>query len=216
MTAGAAREGRRERKARETRRTILQAALDLFAERGFDEVTVEEIADRADVARGTVFNHFATKESLCQAMGELQVEILRDAIQDGRICGPSAAEKIAQWLALMAEFPGRDPDHTRAVLLKSLSGMKPGELPPHRQQIFEMVEGWVREGQQSGELRPDLEPCELAGFILGLQFQAVVTWAYGFAPGTLAEHEVRLFELALEGIRTRKEASNGSSDAARP
>src|SRR5437867_1390676 len=88
------RETRRERRARETRRRILMTAAKLFTERGIDGVTIEEVAEQADVARGTVFNHFTTKESLCQCFGELQVEALREGIADGRITGPTVKEKI--------------------------------------------------------------------------------------------------------------------------
>src|SRR3954447_16151659 len=56
--------GRRERKKRQTRDHIAGTALALFAERGFERVTVAEVARHADVAPATVFNHFATKEDL--------------------------------------------------------------------------------------------------------------------------------------------------------
>lgn len=55
---------RRTRKRLATRQRISDAATRLFVERGFDEVTVEEIAEAADVARMTVFNHFSRKEDM--------------------------------------------------------------------------------------------------------------------------------------------------------
>ncbi|WP_018332456.1 TetR/AcrR family transcriptional regulator [Actinomycetospora chiangmaiensis] len=56
--------GRRERKKAATRAAIADAALALFLERGFDAVTVKEVADAADVSLTTLFNHFPSKESL--------------------------------------------------------------------------------------------------------------------------------------------------------
>jgi AcrR family transcriptional regulator len=56
--------GRRTRKRDETRRVIAEAAMRLFIERGFDDVTVAEVAEAADVSVNTVFNHFPTKEDL--------------------------------------------------------------------------------------------------------------------------------------------------------
>jgi AcrR family transcriptional regulator len=57
-------EGRRERKKQQTRQAISDVATTLFLERGFDAVTVAEVARAADVAVQTVFNHFPTKEDL--------------------------------------------------------------------------------------------------------------------------------------------------------
>lgn len=56
--------GRRERKKQQTRQLISDVATTLFMERGFDHVTVAEVAKAADVAVQTVFNHFPTKEDL--------------------------------------------------------------------------------------------------------------------------------------------------------
>jgi AcrR family transcriptional regulator len=57
-------EGRRERKKQQTRQVISDVATALFLERGFDAVTVAEVARAADVAVQTVFNHFPAKEDL--------------------------------------------------------------------------------------------------------------------------------------------------------
>jgi AcrR family transcriptional regulator len=56
--------GVRENKKRRTRQLIEESAVALFAERGYDDVTMAEVARRADVSSATVFNHFATKDAL--------------------------------------------------------------------------------------------------------------------------------------------------------
>jgi AcrR family transcriptional regulator len=78
MAAG--NEGLRERKKRATRDAIATTARRLFAQRGFDAVTVAEIAVAADVSEKTVFNHFATKEDLVFAGGDTRLAQLQAAI----------------------------------------------------------------------------------------------------------------------------------------
>src|SRR4051812_42996145 len=73
-------EGLRERKKRATRDAIAATARRLFAERGFDAVTVAEIAAAADVSEKTVFNHFAAKEDLVFGGGEARLAELQAAI----------------------------------------------------------------------------------------------------------------------------------------
>ena len=73
-------EGLRARKKRATRDAIATSARRLFAERGFDAVTVAEVAAAADVSEKTVFNHFATKEDLVFAGGETRLAELHAAI----------------------------------------------------------------------------------------------------------------------------------------
>jgi AcrR family transcriptional regulator len=75
--SGGAPQGLRERKKRATHDAIAATARRLFAERGFDAVTVAEVAAAADVAEKTVFNHFATKEDLVFAGGEARLAQLQ-------------------------------------------------------------------------------------------------------------------------------------------
>lgn len=73
--------GLRESKKRRTREAIAQAAADLFHERGFAAVTVDDVARAADVSRQTVFNYFPTKEDLVFNRMEVFEEELLDAIR---------------------------------------------------------------------------------------------------------------------------------------
>jgi AcrR family transcriptional regulator len=73
-------EGLRERKKRQTREAIATAAMELFQLRGYDEVTVADVARAVDVSEKTVFNYFATKEDLVFFRSEEHVAARVDAI----------------------------------------------------------------------------------------------------------------------------------------
>src|SRR5262249_12366992 len=74
--------GLRERKKQRVRELIAETAQRLFRERGFDVVTVDEVAREAEVARMTVFNYFPTKEDLFYVGLELYEERLLEAIRE--------------------------------------------------------------------------------------------------------------------------------------
>ena len=79
MTSGI---GLRERKKQQTRLLIAETARRLFGERGFDAVTVADVAKAADVSEGTVFNYFPTKEDLFSSGMEAFQALLVDAVRE--------------------------------------------------------------------------------------------------------------------------------------
>ena len=94
--------GRRERKKAEVRQRISDAATDLFLRRGFDQVSVSEIAEAADVARPTVFAHFPRKEDLFfDRYSEVADQLTRAVRQ--RPAGTSAVSALRDALAAAAQ-----------------------------------------------------------------------------------------------------------------
>jgi AcrR family transcriptional regulator len=81
MAATTETEGLRERKKRQTREAIADAAMRLFVEHGFDAVTVADVARAADVSQKTVFNYFPTKEDLVLHGGQERRAALIEAIR---------------------------------------------------------------------------------------------------------------------------------------
>src|SRR6185436_5244058 len=65
---------RRERKKEETRERIFKAACKLFRNKGFEATTIDEIAEKADVAKGTFFNYFPRKEAVLGFLSEMWIE----------------------------------------------------------------------------------------------------------------------------------------------
>lgn len=88
--------GRRERKKAATRASISAAALELFLERGFDAVSIRDIAGRADVAVATIFAHFSGKEALVFDDDETIVSSLVAAVEQ-REEGVDALTAMERW-----------------------------------------------------------------------------------------------------------------------
>jgi AcrR family transcriptional regulator len=89
--------GLRERKKRKTRELIAETARQLFAERGFEQVTVTEIAREAEVSPATVFNYFPTKEDLFYSRLEAFEDELLTSIRE-RAAGQSVVDAFAGFL----------------------------------------------------------------------------------------------------------------------
>src|SRR5712692_4463898 len=71
---------RRQRHSAEIRERLFRAALELFAQKGFVETTVEDITEAADVGKGTFFNYFPSKDHILLAFGEMQLAKLEHAV----------------------------------------------------------------------------------------------------------------------------------------
>ena len=109
--------GRRERKKAATRASIVEAAHELFLARGFDAVSVREIADRADVSPTTVFAHFPQKEALAFGDEDERHERLVAAI-GGRPPGTSISAALkAHYLAEITAF-GSEPQRQLLALME--------------------------------------------------------------------------------------------------
>ncbi|MEV0052423.1 helix-turn-helix domain-containing protein [Saccharopolyspora shandongensis] len=90
-------EGLRERKKHRTRQRITEAAMGLFVERGFEHVTIAEVAEAAEVSANTVYNYFPTKEDLVLPPDEASPQRLADMVRRRR-AGESAADAILREL----------------------------------------------------------------------------------------------------------------------
>ena len=93
----AARPGLRERKKQQTRDKIARVALELFAERGYDQTTVAEIADAADVSTRTIFAYFESKEDILFCDEPAFYESLKEAL-DTRPAGVTTVDALREYL----------------------------------------------------------------------------------------------------------------------
>jgi len=92
--------GLRERKKRQTRETIERVALELFAERGYDQTTLAEIAEAADISPRTVFSYFPSKEDILFCTESGYIENVREALQQ-RPAGTNTVDALREFISSM-------------------------------------------------------------------------------------------------------------------
>ncbi|MBY8888718.1 TetR/AcrR family transcriptional regulator [Streptomyces sp. PTM05] len=120
MAGGERGTGLRERKKRETRERIANAAMELFVERGFDRTTVAEVAAAADVSVKTVFNYFPAKEDLFFDRDEEVERLWLDAVRDRAPGEPPLAGLRRRVLARNGDRPTGPGVAFRRVMMGSL------------------------------------------------------------------------------------------------
>jgi AcrR family transcriptional regulator len=154
-------EGLRERKKRQTREAIAQAAMALFVRHGFDAVTVADVARAADVSEKTVFNYFAAKEDLVLHGGEERRAALIEAIRTR----PAGVSIVEPFRAATMEFVDRvehDPVESIVAVPRLVAGSR-----LLRNRLFL---GWEEEAarlapvvaEQTGAADGDLVPAVVA------------------------------------------------------
>jgi AcrR family transcriptional regulator len=110
-------EGLRERKKQRTRQQIIEAAMGLFAERGYPATTIADIAEAADVAPRTFFSYFPSKEAVVFHNANRDVDRLAGALRD-RLPGETAFDALRRWVDTMFDEWAGEED--QALLRKRL------------------------------------------------------------------------------------------------
>ncbi len=155
--------GRRERRAAETRLRLFRCAMQLFAERGFPNVTVEDITEAADVGKGTFFNYFESKDHILGVLAEIQLGKVRQALEVASTGKHSIQSVVRQLFQRVAEEPGRTPELARAVISSFLaSELIRKHLAENMSRGRQMAAQIIEMGQKGGEIDPQLKKEEVA------------------------------------------------------
>jgi AcrR family transcriptional regulator len=161
--------GLRARKKQQTRELIAETARALFAERGFDAVTVAEVARAADVSEGTVFNYFATKEDLFYDQMESFEAALVEAVRQRR----PGESVVAAFRRFVIDGSERlESDDVAEVITKAARVITSSPALQARER--EIVADYTRSlaaliAAETGAGTEDVEPWAVANALMGAQ-----------------------------------------------
>lgn len=200
--------GKRAHNRRTRKEALYQAAVELFRSQGFDETTVEEIAQAAGLAKGTFFNYFPSKEDILLHIGERHVSRLGAGLAQeesaGRPARSSAIGDLKRLLHALAASLQADRDLVCLALDKALKMSYLAPTPRGGWLNFRgLVALLISRAQRNGEIHPDLDPEPLASILEGLYYQQLALWCQqGFA-FDLGDRLEQVIDLLLIGIGPR-------------
>jgi len=190
---------RRERKKFETHQSLLDAALTLFREKGYEDTTVEEITERADVAKGTFFNYFPSKEALLNDLAMWHFSQLHEALDVGRGAPASPVARIKLLVRLLHEQTSSDRRLFQRAFATRLSGPPPSHHPAKRR-LSSLLWDLVKEAQASGEIRADVEAELVSDLIFIAHIRRMAIFLHqGEGPPPVDDSE-QVIDLLMDGL----------------
>jgi AcrR family transcriptional regulator len=204
---------RRQRRSAEIRERLFRAALDLFAQKGFAETTVEDITNAADVGKGTFFNYFPSKDHIVLAFGEMQLGKLEQAIAVARGTNEPMPEFLRALGARMTQEPTRNPAIVRVLLQGYLSTSPVREMMIDIQtRMHALLTQMIELGQDRGEIRSDLRAAEIAHVFRQTIFGTLLIWSlYRDAP--LPSRIEAAFDVLWSGLSPRPGVTSGAANS---
>lgn len=203
-----ARRGRRQapRPRGDKRQRIVDAAVKVFAKRGFHATRVSDIASAAGVADGTIYLYFKSKDALLVSLFESHVDRLLAFLEKELPRAASPSEKLKRIVEVqLGLLEGeRDLAEVVTVILRQSTKLMKQYAAPKFNAYLDAIAGVVAEGQATGEIRRDVTPHLAARAIFGALDGIAMTWALGKAErGGLAWASAQLGQILLGGLTPR-------------
>jgi len=184
----------KERQRQEREALILQVAEEVLMEKGYYETSIDEIASRVGIAKGTVYLHFPSKEDLLVAIMMREIRQLIDNVKRIADIEGSAQSKLE---LILVGIYGNFAKHARLVS-GMLHNAAPNQLKEHKEKMIAIweegataIQAIVEQGQEAGEFTTDIPPAVMVSVFLSLM-----------SPGSYARLMQR--EETIEGVELAK------------
>jgi TetR/AcrR family transcriptional regulator, cholesterol catabolism regulator len=183
---------------------ILETAIELAEKGGYENVRLRDVAAQADVALGTLYKRFPSKESILIAALELEAEKLEKKMIKKAVDGESALDRVIEFFNIASNALFRKPNLGRAVLRALTSGDQEltGQVAAFHQRMTNLIIAAFR-GAPAGPLNPEPKNSEqLVAFIMQqIWFSALVGWMGGLITKPMVLEQLRMtLTIVLRGL----------------
>ncbi|HVP63179.1 MAG TPA: TetR/AcrR family transcriptional regulator [Myxococcaceae bacterium] len=211
-----------EARDQDRRKTILRAAVEVFARKGYHGCRIADVAREAGVAYGLVYHYFRNKEELLQLVFEAGWGGFLSRIRDAAETNAPLEQKIHRIAQVAFEAYRIDPRGVRVLVLEFARSPSAGEA--NRRTAFAEVLGVItrmfERARARGELRHGLDPALCAAMLFGSVEMSLTGFVMGLLDtresGLLAHAQEQLTSLFLDGARAAPEDAKWKKDRSGP
>lgn len=199
----------RKRQAEESRRKLLETAIRLFDQRGYDNVTIADICREAGFSVGAFYHHFHSKD---QILVERYLPFARQVDSFYQVINHKAKEESRSGLERLTRYADlffryieeAGPEALKTAFLTQIEpGFKLSLVTADMFRPHQELERIIAEGQESGEIKTDLSSEDLARIVYRCMVGTLFTWCLVDGSYPLREAGRQCLQLVIEGIRKR-------------
>jgi AcrR family transcriptional regulator len=198
---------RTKEEADHTRQSLLDAALEVFSQKGFDAARLEDIAEVAGVTRGAIYHHFGSKADLFktliqQAQGQGNQAVMQ-AINEGGSFAEIARRVLVYSMRLLEEDV-RFREVMALLLYKTAGSTELGNFPHQRYEEgraqIEAITGFFRMGLEQQAVRETLDPMIAARAFIAYQNGLIMLWLAAPEAFSIKKDANALADVFIHGI----------------
>ena len=186
------------------RRQLLDAAVRVFARKGFHASRVGDIAEEAGVAHGLLYHYFKSKDQVLEAVFHENWSVLVARIASVEETDEPAADQLRHIVAIVLRTWLHLPDVVRVVVREFGRSPVLAARVEELEQPIVAIERVIARGTENGEFRPDLDPAVAARVVYGSIDELLTAWVLGRLPSgeeDVVAAERTLLQVSLLGLQ---------------
>jgi TetR/AcrR family transcriptional regulator, fatty acid metabolism regulator protein len=192
------------------RRLILDAAVRVFARKGYHSSRVGDIAEEAGVAHGLLYHYFRSKEELLETIFRETWRDVLDAVRAVDETDETARDRLAGVAKILLRAWRRDPDLVRVLVREVTRGSHLQRGIDEIDQAFAGLERIIARGQEDGEFRADVDPRMVSYVFYGALEEILTGWVLGQLEDgdeQIAVAEQTVIDVVCGGLAPDREAA---------
>jgi AcrR family transcriptional regulator len=198
----------REKKKKTTKNAILQAAIQLFGDKGYENTSIEQLAKVAGIGKGTVYSYFTTKRDILYAFCEDELEYIHQQLGGKSNQDDPILEQLLTFFMAEFHYITQNPEFGRLFMQEMIfpkANVQQGQQDKAIQNYLAIIVPIITRAQERGEIRAELDPLDICGHFYALYLILVHSYYSKMTPHDQSENSLRrLFTQVLEGLQPQQ------------